>query len=148
LKENNIAKKVGVVRRGIAWALDFLFLSIFFFPATYLYSGKWIMSYEEHYWGITDPICLVFLFVIFAYFILMEAYVGWTVGKRLLGMRVVGETGYKIGLRKSITRNLLRLVDGLPAFNILGIILILSSPKGQRFGDRIAETCVTRNTRY
>ena len=144
MKENNVAKKVGVLRRGIAWACDFLFLSIFFFPATYLYSGKWIMSYEEHYWGITDPICLVFSFIIFAYFILIEAYVGWTVGKRILSTRVVGKTGYKIGFTKSIIRNMLRLVDGLPAFNILGIILILSSPKGQRFGDRIAKTFVVR----
>jgi len=135
---------VAVIRRGIAWLLDILFLSIFFFPATYLYSGKWIMGPEEHLWGISDPICLVFLFVIFAYLILMEAYVGWTMGKRILGMRVVDVSGNKIGLSKSITRNLLRLVDGLPAFNILGIILIATSQREQRFGDRIAKTYVER----
>ncbi len=33
-----------VIRRGIAWLLDILFLSIFFFPAAYLYSGKWIIA--------------------------------------------------------------------------------------------------------
>jgi len=122
-----------------------MFLSIFFFPATYLYSGKWMMGPEEHLWGISDPICLVFLFIIFAYFILMEAYVGWTVGKKILGMRVVDEAGNKIGLSKSVLRNLLRLVDGLPAFSILGIILIASSEKGQRFGDHIAKTYVIRH---
>ena len=142
MKESNKVKKAGVVRRGIALAIDFLFLSTFFFPATYLYSGKWIMSYEEHLWGISDPICLVFLFIIFAYFILMEAYVGWTVGKKILSMRVVDRLGSKIGFTKSIIRNLLRLVDGLPTLNILGIILISCSPKGQRFGDHIAETFV------
>ena len=135
---------MAVIRRGIAWLLDILFLSIFFFPVTYLYSGKWIMGPEEHLWGISDPICLVFLFVIFAYLILMEAYVGWTMGKRILGMRVVDVSGNKIGLSKSITRNLLRLVDGLPAFNILGIILIATSQREQRFGDRIAKTYVER----
>ena len=135
---------MAVIRRGIAWLLDILFLSIFFFPATYLYSGKWIMGPEEHLWGISDPICLVFLFVIFAYLILMEAYVGWTMGKRILGMRVVDMSGNKIGLPKSITRNLLRLVDGLPAFNILGIILIATSQREQRFGDRRAKTYVER----
>lgn len=135
---------MAVIRGGIAWLLDILFLSIFFFPATYLYSGKWIMGPEEHLWGISDPICLVFLFVIFAYLILMEAYVGWTMGKRILGMRVVDVSGNKIGLSKSITRNLLRLVDGLPAFNILGIILIATSQREQRFGDRIAKTYVER----
>ena len=133
-----------VIRRGIAFLLDFVFLSIFFFPATYLYSGKWMMGPEEHLWGISDPICLVFLFIIFAYFILMEAYVGWTVGKRIVRMKVVDEAGNKIGLSKSIVRNLLRLVDGLPAFNILGIVLIYASAKGQRFGDRIARTYVAK----
>jgi uncharacterized RDD family membrane protein YckC len=137
--------KSGVIRRGIGFLLDYMFLSIFFFPATYLYSGKWVMGPEEHLWGISDPICLVFLFIIFAYFILMEAYVGWTVGKRILGMRVVDEAGNKIGLFKSTIRNLLRLVDGLPALNILGIILIASSEWGQRFGDRIAKTYVLRH---
>jgi len=131
-----------VIRRGSAWILDFVFLSLFFFPITYLYSGSWVMSYEQHLWGISDPICLVFLFIIFAYFILMEAYTGWTVGKKILGMKVLDEAGNKIGLRKSIIRNTLRLVDGLPTLNILGIILVALSPRGQRFGDRIAKTFV------
>ena len=138
-------QKAGVLRRGIAWIADILFLSIFFFPATYLYSGKWVMSPEEHLWGILDPICLVFLFIIFAYLIVMEAYAGWTVGKKILGMKVIDRNGGKIGISKSAVRNLLRLVDGLPAFNILGIILITRSPTGQRFGDRVAGTYVFRS---
>ncbi len=138
---------MAVIRRGIAWILDILFLSIFFFPATYLYSGKWMMGPEEHLWGISDPICLVFLFIIFAYLILMEAYTGWTVGKLILGLRVVDGSGGKIGLYKSVIRNLLRFVDGLPAFNILGIVLIATSQSEQRFGDRIAKTYVTKRNR-
>ena len=59
-------------------------------------------------------------------------------------MRVVDMAGSKICLSKSITRNLLRLVDGLPAFNILGIVLIIASPRGQRLGDRIAKTYVAK----
>ena len=78
----------------------------------------------------------------------MEAYVGWTVGKRILGMRVVDGTGNKIGFSKSLLRNLLRLVDGIPALNILGIILIIASPEGQRFGDRIAKTFVTESPKH
>ncbi len=138
---------MAVIRRGIAWILDILFLSIFFFPATYLYSGKWMMGPEEHLWGISDPICLVFLFIIFAYLILMEAYTGWTVGKLILGLRVVDGSGGKIGLYKSVIRNLLRFVDGLPAFSILAIVLIATSQSEQRFGDRIAKTYVTKRNR-
>ena len=138
---------MAVIKRGIAWILDILFLSTFFFPATYLYSGKWMMGSEEHLWGISDPICLVFLFIIFAYLILMEAYTGWTVGKLILGLRVVDGSGGNIGLYKSVIRNLLRFVDGLPAFNILGIVLIATSQSEQRFGDRIAKTYVTKRNR-
>ncbi len=134
---------MAVVKRGVAFLLDFVFLSLFFFPVTYLYSGKWVMGYEDHYWGILDPICLVFLLIIFAYFILMEAYAGWTVGKRVLRLRVVDATGGRIGITKAATRNILRLVDGLPAFNILGMVLIGRSSKRQRFGDRVAKTFVT-----
>ncbi|GAI46836.1 unnamed protein product, partial [marine sediment metagenome] len=78
---------------------------------------------------------------------LMEAYTGWTVGKLILGLRVVDGSGGKIGLHKSVVRNLLRLVDGLPAFNILGIVLIATSQSEQRFGDRIAKTYVTKRNR-
>ncbi len=37
-------------------------------------------------------------------------------------------------------RNLLRMLDGLPAFNIIGVVLILLSPEKARFGDRWAGT--------
>ncbi|MFC1941149.1 RDD family protein [Chloroflexota bacterium] len=123
-----------------------LFLSIFFFPATSLYSGKCIMGPEEHLRIISDPICLVFLFTIFACLILMEAYIGWTVGKLIVGLRVVDGSGGKIGVNKSIIRNLIRLIDGLPAFSILGIVLIATSQSEQRFGDRIAKTYLIRQT--
>ena len=66
--------KPGVLRRGFAWLLDILFLSVFFFPITYWYSGKWVMGPEEHLWGISDPICIIILFIIFAYLILMESH--------------------------------------------------------------------------
>jgi uncharacterized RDD family membrane protein YckC len=77
----------------------------------------------------------------------MEAYVGWTVGKRIFGMKVIDSTGRKIGILKSLIRNLLRLVDGLPALNILGIVLIVNSSSGQRVGDRIAKTYVVRSVK-
>ena len=60
----------------------------------------------------------------------------------MLGMKVVNAAGNKIGLSKSLVRNLLRLVDGLPALSILGIVLVTCSPKNQRFGDYVAKTFV------
>jgi len=135
---------MAVIQRGLAFVLDFAFLALFFFPITYLYSGRWVMTYEDHLWGILDPICIVFLFIIFAYFILLEAYAGWTVGKKVMGLKVVDIDGKRIGILKSLVRNLFRLVDGLPAFNILGVVLIASSANNQRLGDFAAKTFVIR----
>ncbi len=81
----------------------------------------------------------------FAYYIVPEALWGATPGKFLLAMRVVNEAdGSKIDWMKSITRNLLRVIDGLPALYLVGFILAVSSPKTQRLGDRVAKTIVVR----
>jgi uncharacterized RDD family membrane protein YckC len=127
----------------VDWALFFAV----FTPITRLVKGVWIMSATDHRWAnglfILDPLCIVFLAIIFLYWILLEALFGATAGKWALGLRVVrADDGGRPGLGKSAVRNLLRLVDGLPALSILGIVLILRSPERQRFGDRIAGTYV------
>lgn len=43
-----------------------------------------------------------------------------------------------------LVRNALRAVDSLPAFNILGAVLIRRSAERARFGDRVAGTRVIR----
>jgi uncharacterized RDD family membrane protein YckC len=53
-----------------------------------------------------------------------------------------GIAGGRAGLWKGIVRNALRLVDGLPAFNLLGVILIQRSRERARFGDHVAGTRV------
>jgi uncharacterized RDD family membrane protein YckC len=77
------------------------------------------------------------------YYIVCEALVGMTVGKRLVGIRVVAEDGEHAGLGPAVIRNLLRLVDGL-FFYLVGAVFALTSPRGQRLGDRAAGTLVVR----
>lgn len=136
----------GLGARISALLLDFFFLSLIFFPATRLVKGTWLMSSSDHLWSygwfITDPLCLAFLGVIILYFICCEGLAGATLGKRLLGLRVVNESGERPGLGRALVRNLLRAIDALPAFSILGMILILRSPENTRFGDRVAGTKV------
>jgi len=82
----------------------------------------------------------------FVYFIIMEAALGATTGKMLLGVRVVRLDGSSISWGQSITRNLLRVIDHIPYGipYLLGAILIWTSPARQRLGDRIAQTVVVR----
>jgi len=95
-------------------------------------------------WFITDPLCLVFLAVMALYFVLLEGLAGATLGKWLLGLRVVRIDGRRPGLWKSLLRNVLRLVDSLPTLYILGAILIARSGERARFGDRVSGTRVIR----
>jgi uncharacterized RDD family membrane protein YckC len=79
-----------------------------------------------------------------AYFVCFEAAAGATPGKRLLGLRVRAADGGPIGWQQALVRNLLRLVDGLPLFYLVGAVLIWSTPARQRLGDRVAGTAVVR----
>ncbi len=69
-------------------------------------------------------------------------------GHRLVGIRVVrsadgaGRAASRPpGIGRSLVRNALRLVDGLP-LNLTGVVLILRSPERARLGDRLARTRV------
>lgn len=137
----------GLGRRFLALLVDFLCFCIVFFPITRAVKGVWIMSAHDHRWAnglfITDPLCIGFLIFMLIYFVVLEAIAGATVGKWVVHLRVVNlENGGRPGWVKSSLRNLLRLIDGLPAFNIIGIVLILRSSEKARFGDRVAGTRV------
>jgi uncharacterized RDD family membrane protein YckC len=131
-----------------ALLVDVLLFSACFFPITRIVKGAWLMSPNDHNWVrgwfIFDPLCLVFLAIMGLYFVFLEGWLGATLGKWVLGLRVIGLDGGRAGLWKGALRNILRLVDGLPAFNLLGVILILRSEDRARFGDRIARTRVIR----
>ena len=101
-------------------------------------------SDHDWQWGmiVFDPICLVFLIFIFSYYIILEGTWGYTIGKKIMKIKVVNEWGGRIGIYKSFIRNIFRMVDGLPALNILGIYLILTTPENTRLGDKVAHSRV------
>lgn len=138
----------GLWLRFVALLLDFLFFCAVFFPVTRLVKGAWIMSAEDHRWNyglfVTDPLCIAFLVMMILYFVILEGLTGVTFGKWVAGLRVERVEGGRPGLTKGLLRNVLRIIDGLPAFNILGIVLILTSVEKARFGDRIAGTRVVK----
>ena len=77
------------------------------------------------------------------YYVVCEAATGATLGKRIAGIHVIGEDGEHLTFGASVVRNLLRLVDCL-FFYLVGGIFALTSPDGQRLGDRAAHTLVVR----
>lgn len=69
---------------------------------------------------------------------------GQTPGKRAMGLRVTRSDGLPADFSRLAVRNLLRLVDFLPAFYAAGTFGILLSRHGQRLGDLAAGTVVIR----
>lgn len=78
--------------------------------------------------------------ILFAYGWLLEAGFGATLGKALVGIRVV-RTRRRSALAASAIRNLLRTVDGF-GFYLVGAMVAGCSPSHQRLGDLCAGTAV------
>ncbi len=72
------------------------------------------------------------------------AWNGQTLGKRLLGLRVVSGDGYPASVFQLVMRELLILVDILTVPIYLGVLLIQLGAKRQRLGDLAANTVVLR----
>ena len=87
---------------------------------------------------------LGFFVLAMAYYILMEGHLGRTVGKMLLGIKVVREgTGEVPGVKAAAIRSVLRIVDGIFSY-LVAFVTVLISGKNQRVGDMAAHTLVVR----
>jgi len=82
------------------------------------------------------------------YWVVLEyRWHGTTVGKRLLGLRVIGELGLPLDFSQVLLRNLLRTVDLLPAGAGLGALFCSLQTHHRRLGDLVAGTLVIRERR-
>ncbi|SFL94711.1 Uncharacterized membrane protein YckC, RDD family [Gracilibacillus orientalis] len=94
-------------------------------------------------------IIIIMIFLLqFGYFIFFEYFWGGrTIGKRLLGIRVIQDNGHNITFLASIIRNFVRLIDMLPGAYAVGIILVFFHSKHKRLGDMTAGTIVVHERR-
>ncbi len=89
---------------------------------------------------------LIYFALVLLYYFATEAASAQTLGKRLLGLRVVGRDGSRAGAGAIAVRTVLRVVDALPLLYLLGLIVMLATPAKQRIGDLAAGTLVTSTT--
>ncbi|HEY3282001.1 MAG TPA: RDD family protein [Armatimonadota bacterium] len=147
----------GLGSRFVAALVDALlqgFVLLAFSVAIGLASGGF--SREGADIGYTEPevglvvlfTILIYLFLVGGYYLLFETlWHGQTPGKKLLGIRVIQESGRPVGFYCSAARNILRLVDMLPAIYLVGMIAILVSKRYKRLGDYVAGTLVVKEYR-
>lgn len=130
-------------RRVLATIVDGIVLSVAFWAMSMLFGST---SAEGGQVGasLSGLAALAFFILSVAYFIVLEGYLGQTVGKMLLGIKVVREdTGGVPGIKAAIIRTVMRLIDGLFAY-LVAFIAVLASQKNQRLGDMLANTLVVR----
>lgn len=135
--------RVGVGPRALALIIDsliFILGSCCVLLIVALGSGGEFETTGGPAWIINGIFTLIYL----AYFIVLEANSGATLGKRVLKLKVVQVNGSPIEMREAVIRNLLRIVDGF-FFYLVGAVLIWTSPNKQRLGDRVANTIVVRS---
>ncbi len=139
-------ENAGIALRFVAVLLDGI---IVFFPLGFIYgyltavTQPRLVTSSSSGASLSGKETLLFAVVGIGYYILAEAVYGQTVGKKIVGIRVVDEDGDHVGLGAAVVRNLLRIVDSL-FFYLIGALFAYMSPKGQRIGDRAAHTLVVR----
>mgnify|MGYP006294999281 FL=1 len=151
MTDSEDAKRCGVGIRGIAMTVDsFVWLAMF--VITTLVVGAATGQIEETANGVEANLegtagtvaFLGWLGLGIGYHTLLEWRYGKTIGKYLVSIRTVEADGSALSLRSSLVRNLLRLIDWLPMFYVVGILLVAVSSDHERLGDRIAGTAVVR----
>jgi hypothetical protein len=95
-------------------------------------------------WAVAVQVLTLFIITTFYGIVLEWWWRGQTVGKRVLKLRVMDERG--LGLRPSqiVVRNILRAVDSLPLFYVVGGVAMVFTRHCQRLGDLAAGTVVVR----
>ncbi|HEY2593531.1 MAG TPA: RDD family protein [Chloroflexota bacterium] len=145
----------GVGSRGGAVLVDTLLQAIVLLLVTLALAGATAAasSFVDSFSGGTGILVLgLWLFaslvISSGYFMVFEiVWNGQTPGKRLLGLRVIRESGYPIRPVDSVTRNLVRIVDWLPVGYGVGVLVMLLNPRARRLGDFAGGTLVVREGR-
>ena len=129
------------VSRALAWAIDAAAIITACTVAGQVCAAANVFSRD-----VAAAVTTVLYFVISVlYGILLEwRWRGQTIGKRILGLRVLDIHGMRLQLAQIVLRNLLRFVDTLPALYLVGGIACLFSRNAQRLGDLAANTIVAR----
>jgi uncharacterized RDD family membrane protein YckC len=71
---------------------------------------------------------------------------GQSVGKKVMGIRVISLSGEQPSFSQYLNRWLFRLVDFTLSGNIIGVIMIAATEKKQRLGDLVAGTVLVKTT--
>src|SRR5580704_14680592 len=141
----------GIGSRFLALAVDTLIqiavLVLVFIALAILGTARVLALRGEPAVWLLALIGALFFLLFFGYFAIFEIlWNGQTPGKRSIGIRVVKDSGRPLTAAESIGRNLLRIVDQLPALYAIGMATALLTSGNKRLGDLVAGSIVVRES--
>ncbi len=121
--------------RSIAWLLDALIKGVLLYLL-----GTALSALGNFGIGL---FLITFFIINWFYPVFFEIYMhGQTPGKKVMNIQVLLMDGTLVNWSASMLRNLLRTVDFLPLFYVLGVISMIFSKDFRRLGDLAADTIV------
>jgi uncharacterized RDD family membrane protein YckC len=143
----------GIASRCIAAAIDTLILLVMqivvyltLVAVVVFITGDFPDTSEGAAGWIIAVMGLIGFALFWGYYIYFELrWNGQSPGKRRMHLRVVRTDGMPITLSESLIRNLVRLIDFLPASYGLGLIVMFINSQTRRLGDLAAGTLVIRD---
>lgn len=125
------------VSRAVAKLVDVLIAAMIIAPVMWM--GYWSLPPELAPFALVGGI-LVGSLLFAAYVIVLEATLGHTLGKRLLGLRVVRESGARISLGQSFVRQLPLMLEVF----WVDVLFALFTERHQRAFELLSKTRVVR----
>jgi uncharacterized RDD family membrane protein YckC len=129
----------GPITRFLAWSLDFFCIGVITKMLGVIVGTLAVISYD-----LASALSILAYFIVSIGYGMTLEYVwrGQTIGKRLFRLRVMDEQGLSLQFHQVAIRNLLRFVDSLPIFYLMGGLACLITRHAQRLGDVAANTIV------
>lgn len=131
----------GPVTRLLAWAVDIGCIAVATIITGILLGVFKIISVD---FSSAVTVVIGFIFSIGYAIILEWRWRGQTLGKKLLRLRVMDVQGLRLQFSQIMIRNIMRVVDSLPALYAVGGLACFFSRRAQRLGDFAANTIVVR----
>src|SRR5699024_12815380 len=137
----------GLGSRATAMIIDQVLLTVvnivLVFALVFILESDFIFSVGGYPGWIIAVWVLVLFIINVGYFFFSEYFFnGKTIGKNIIGIRVIQENGHSITLLSALIRNLLRVMDMLRTGYLVGMILVFLNHKHIRLADIAAGTIV------
>jgi uncharacterized RDD family membrane protein YckC len=131
----------GPIARFLAWCIDTLVIT---FGCSVLARVLYVLGTISRD-AMTALSVLGFFMIWMGYGMTLEwIWQGQTIGKRVMGLRVMDADGLRLQPSQIVIRNLMRSLDSLPGLYLVGGMVLLLSRHYQRLGDLVSNTVVVR----